>query len=72
MAVAGTLEAMALAHEESRTPSLDEWIAEVGEERVAAIIREERRKCDAGEYPGFTDSASLLAYWRSGADRRSA
>ncbi len=62
---------MALAHEASNTPSLDAWIAEVGEEQVAAILRDERHRCDEGEYPGFTDSASLLAYWNR-ADRQSA
>ncbi len=54
---------MALRHEDSPTPLLDEWIAEVGENQVAAILREERRKCDEGQYPGFTDSAALLEYW---------
>lgn len=61
---------MALAHEKSSTPQLDDWIAEVGEERVAVILREERRRCDAGKYPGFTDAALLMSYWNR-ADRQS-
>jgi hypothetical protein len=57
---------MALSGDDSGTPLLDSWIVETGEDDVAAILEEERRKCDDGQYPGFTDSESLLAYWNRG------
>lgn len=44
------------------TPSLDEWIAEVGEEEVAATIRASIQDIESGTTPGFTDKDSFLAY----------
>ena len=46
------------------TPSLDEWIAEVGEEEVAATIRTSIQDIESGTTPGFTDKDSFLAYLR--------
>jgi hypothetical protein len=44
------------------TPSLDEWIAEVGEEEVATAIRASIQDIENGTTPGFTDKDSFLAY----------
>ena len=47
-----------------RTPLLDEWIAEVDEEEVAATIRASIQDIESGTTPGFTDKDSFLAYFR--------
>ena len=46
------------------TPSLDQWIAEVGEEEVAATIRASIQDIESGTTPGFTDKDSFVAYLR--------
>jgi len=48
------------------TPSLDEWIAEVGEDEVVAVVRDAMRDIEAGTTPGFTDKASFTAYLQRG------
>jgi hypothetical protein len=52
--------------------ALDEWIAEIGEEGVAAVIEEARRQIEDGSTPGFTDMEQFLAYIQRGHQRRSA
>ena len=52
--------------------ALDEWIAEVGEEGVAATIEEARRQIEAGLVPSFTDKEQFLAYIQRGHRRRTA
>jgi hypothetical protein len=42
--------------------ALDEWIAEVGEEGVAAVVEEARRQIEDGSTPGFTDMEQFWAY----------
>jgi hypothetical protein len=42
--------------------ALDEWIAEIGEEGVAAVIEEARRQIEDGSLPGFTDMERFWAY----------
>ena len=44
------------------TPNLDQWIAEVGEDKVLDAVRDARRAIKDGQIPGFTDKASLLDY----------
>ena len=51
---------------------LDEWIAEVGEEGVAAVIAETRQQIADGLIPSFTDKEQFLAYIQRGHQRRSA
>ncbi len=41
------------------TPSLDQWIAEVGDEEVAATIRASIQDIESGTTPGFTDKDSF-------------
>lgn len=56
----------------SAESALDEWIAEIGEEGVAAVIEEARRQIEDGSVPGFTDKDQFLAYIQRGHRRRSA
>ncbi len=53
---------MALRHEDSRTPLLDEWIAEVGEKGVVAAIEDTKRQIAEGSVRGFHDRESYLAF----------
>lgn len=59
---------------EDRAPTspLDDWIAKVGEEGVAAAIEEARRQIADGLIPSFTDKEQFLAYIQRGHQRRSA
>jgi hypothetical protein len=43
-------------------PLLDEWIADVGEEAVAAAVRAAVHDIEDGTIPGFSDKQALLAY----------
>jgi hypothetical protein len=52
--------------------ALDEWIAEVGEEAVAAVIAEIRQQIADGRIPSFTDKEQFLAHIQRGHQRRSA
>ena len=45
---------------------LTEWIAEVGEEAVVAVVEETRRRVADGSLPSFDNSADLLAFVRRG------
>lgn len=42
---------------------LDEWIREVGEEGVAAVVAATIRGADDGSIPSFTGKAEILADW---------
>ena len=55
---------MAALDPQPDTPSLDAWIAEVGEEEVAAASRVWIQDIETGATPGFTDKDSFLAYLR--------
>ncbi len=57
----GTLATVTADHE--ATSPLDEWIAEVGEEGVLAVIAETRQRIADGTLPSFGDAESLRAYW---------
>jgi hypothetical protein len=57
---------MAIPDERSSTPLLDDWIAEVGEERVAAAVRAAQQDIADGTLPAFADKDSLLEYWNRG------
>lgn len=50
----------------SRTPLLDEWIAEVGEAAVKAEVEDTRRRIEDGSLPSFDNPADLLAFVRRG------
>jgi hypothetical protein len=54
--------AMATSSGQAETPSLDQWIADVGEDKVLEAVRDARRAIDDGQIPGFTDKAGLLHY----------
>jgi hypothetical protein len=54
---------MADAHDSS-TPLLDAWIAEKGEEAVAATIEDARRRATEGTLPAFDNASDLTAYMR--------
>lgn len=57
---------MANEPERSEMPLLDEWIAEVGEEGVAAAVRATERDVSEGLIPSYDDADSLLRSWRRG------
>ena len=57
-----TLALMASPQEQTGTPSLDEWIAEVGEEEVVAVVKASVRDIENGTTPGFTDKEAFSAY----------
>ncbi len=61
---------MAAVDPQSGTPSLDEWIADVGEEEVAAAIGASIKDIENGTTPGFTDKESFLAYLKRPRTRR--
>jgi hypothetical protein len=54
--------AMSTGSDQSETPLLDDWIAEVGAEQVVAAIKGAVEQIDGGAIPGFTDKQALLAY----------
>jgi hypothetical protein len=47
-----------------KTPLLDEWRAEVGDEVVVATVEEARRNIAEGNTPGFTDKDRFLEHLR--------
>ncbi len=49
-------------HQHSETPSLDEWVAEVGEEQVAATVKHAIQDIGSGATPGFDDKQAFLKY----------
>lgn len=49
-------------HQHSETPSLDEWVAEVGEEEVAATVKRAIHDIKSGATPGFDDKKAFLKY----------
>lgn len=49
---------------ESATPLLDEWIDEVGEDAVMAVVEDTKRRVEDGSLPAFSDKKDLLAYVR--------
>jgi hypothetical protein len=49
-------------HPSPAESALDEWIAEVGEEGVAATIAETHQQIADGSLPGFTDMEQFWAY----------
>jgi hypothetical protein len=49
----------------SATPSLDSWIAEVGEPAVVAAVNGLKGAIAEGTAPVLRDAASLQAYWDS-------
>lgn len=51
-----------MAHEESRTPMLDEWIAEIGEDGVLTVIEDAKRQIGEGTVAGFHDRDSFLEF----------
>jgi hypothetical protein len=53
---------MSTGSDQSATPLLDDWIAEVGEEQVAAAVKAAVHAIKDGTTPGFTDKQALLAY----------
>ena len=53
---------MSPQQEHSDTPSLDEWVAEVGEEQVAATVKRAIHDIESGATPGFEDKQAFLAY----------
>ncbi len=55
---------MAALDPQPGTPPLDEWMADVGEEEVAATIRASIQDIETGTTPGFKDKDSFLAYLR--------
>lgn len=63
---AATVDPMALPEDAGSTPLLTEWIAEVGEEEVVAVVEETRRRVADGSLPSFDNSADLLAFVRRG------
>jgi hypothetical protein len=48
--------------EGNATPSLDEWIADVGEEAVDATVKTAMQEIEGGATPGFSDKDAFLAY----------
>jgi hypothetical protein len=61
-----------MSDDRAPTSPLDDWIAEVGEEAIAAIIAETRKQIAEGSIPSFTDKEQFLSYIRRGPQRRSA
>ncbi len=57
---------MAPPEDAGSTPLLDEWIAEVGEDAVAAEVTETKRRIAEGILPSFDNSTDLLAFVRRG------
>jgi len=55
----------------NRTPLLDEWRAEVGDEAVAAAVQAARAQIADGSLRSFSDKDELIEYLR-GTHRRSA
>jgi len=55
----------------SRTPLLDEWQAEMGDEAVAAAVEAARAQIADGSLRGFSDKDEFLEYLQ-GPRRRSA
>lgn len=53
---------MAAQDELPGTPSLDEWISEIGEQGVAAVVRAAVTDIEEGATPGFVDKQALLEY----------
>ena len=51
---------MSTGASEPATPLLDEWIAELGEAKVAVAAA--IKAIEDGTTPGFTDKQALLAY----------
>jgi len=51
-----------LGEERTPMPQLEEWIAEVGEEEVAATVRAAVADIADGTTPGFTDQEAFAAY----------
>lgn len=49
---------------ESEMPLLDEWIEEVGEDTVIAVVEDTKRRVEDGTLPAFSDRKDLLAYIR--------
>jgi hypothetical protein len=52
--------------EESSTPLVDAWIAEIGEERVVEIVENTRRRAGDGSLPVFDNEQDLKAFLRRG------
>ena len=44
---------------------LDDWIGEVGEEGVVAIVDATIRAAHDGSIPSFTEREDILAYWNT-------
>ena len=57
---------MASDQPECSTPLLDDWIEEVGEEAVVAVVEDTKRRVEDGTLPAFSDREGLLAYLRRG------
>lgn len=57
--------------DDSRTPLLDEWRAEVGDEAVAAAVKAAEVQIAEGSLRGFSAKEQLLAYLKA-SRRRSA
>ena len=53
---------MSTGASEPATPLLDEWIAELGEAKVAVAVAAAIKAIEDGTTPGFTDKQALLAY----------
>lgn len=56
---------MAIERDHASESLLDDWIAEVGEAGVLAVIEETRRRVADGSLPSFTDAPALHAYWEA-------
>lgn len=54
---------MADASKVTATPVLDEWVAEVGEDGVAAVARDLAAAVEAGTAPVIRDGSALRKYW---------
>jgi hypothetical protein len=52
--------------EESSTPLLDGWIAEIGEERIVEIVEDTRRRAGDASLPVFDNEQDLKAFLRRG------
>jgi len=53
---------MTTGSDQVATPLLDDWIGEVGEERVVQAVKAAVQAIEDGITPGFTDKQALLAY----------
>lgn len=51
--------------EPSKTPLLDEWVADVGEQRIAEVVSAAKAAVEGGSIPGFDNTDSLVGYWSS-------